>query len=173
MFVLPLMSEAQQRVRLRDQPQEEQKPNPWYFGGSLGAVFGSYTAISVLPMVGYNLSPKASVGFRGMYEYIKDKRYSNDFTTSNYGGGIFARYNVTRSLYASAEFDYYSYGYSISNTETVRNWVPFLYLGGGYYQSLGGKSTLFIEVLFDVIQDPNSPYPNWEPLIRFGVGVGL
>ena len=30
-----------------------------------------------------------------------------------------------------------------------------------------------VEVLFDVLQDPKSPYKPWEPQVSVGVGVGF
>jgi hypothetical protein len=41
----------------------------------------------VAPLVGYKLNPKASVGVKVLYEYIKDKRYDPTMTASNWGGG--------------------------------------------------------------------------------------
>ena len=29
------------------------------------------------------------------------------------------------------------------------------------------------DMLVDVLRDKNSPYEDWEPQVRFGVGVGL
>jgi hypothetical protein len=31
----------------------------------------------------------------------------------------------------------------------------------------------YVEVLFDVLQDNNSPYDDWEPFVSVGVGVGF
>jgi hypothetical protein len=32
---------------------------------------------------------------------------------------------------------------------------------------------VFAEVLFDVINDPNSPYKSGDPFVSFGAGVGF
>ena len=42
--------------------------------------------------------------------------------------------------------------------ESERNWVPFLLLGGGFVQHVGPNASVYVEVLFDVLQNENSPY---------------
>jgi len=51
--------------------------------------------------------------------------------------------------------------------------VPFLMLGGGYIQPISPTTSLFVEVLFDVLQDSNSPYDAWTPFVSVGISVGL
>ena len=59
------------------------------------------------------------------------------------------------------------------NGGSERDWVPFLFLGGGYIQPLGDRTWLTVEILFDVLQDDKSPYEDWEPFLSIGVGVGF
>ena len=153
---------------------EPATPSRVYFGGTVGASFGDYFRITVRPMVGYKLSPKASLGLRVGYEYVS---YSGGVTTQtyhNYGASLFARYFLIPQLYAHGEFAYYSYGFSTGSDSDDRDWVPFLLLGAGVRQPLGGGSAAFIiEVLFDVINDENSPYESGSPFISIGVAFGL
>jgi hypothetical protein len=60
-----------------------------------------------------------------------------------------------------------------SSGDSERNWVPFLLLGGGFVQRVGPNAAVYVEVLFDVIQDENSPYEDWDPIISIGGGVGF
>jgi hypothetical protein len=144
-------------------------PSPWYFGGSVGLGFyGDVTSVSVAPMFGYKLSPKASLGGRIGYEYYKDRGYDPDLTSDNFGGGVFTRYRLIPQAYLHAEFEYWSYDFGPG-----RYWVPYLLLGGGYSQPLSKNSQLMVEVLFDVLQDPQSPYDAWEPQVNVGIGVGF
>ena len=46
-------------------------------------------------------------------------------------------------------------------------------LGGGFSQNIGPNTWAFVEVLFDVINDDNSPYESGDPFISFGIGVGF
>jgi hypothetical protein len=167
---------------VQSKPQEisEPKVNPWYFGGTVGFNFwGDYFYLSVNPLVGYQVSPKFSIGGKVQYAYINDQRYEGlELTSHNYGAGIFARYRPIYQIYLHAEFDYASYeNYTIYanpyRAESERNWVPFLLLGGGYVQRIGNNASVYVEVLFDVIQDENSPYEDWDPIISVGAGVGF
>lgn len=124
-------------------------------------------------MVGYKVSSKLSAGLKLMYEYVKDSRYTPDVTSNNYGGSIFSRYRVIPQFYVHAEFAYYSYQYRTENFEGDRDWVPFLLLGGGYSQNVGGNTWLYVQALWDVIQDEKSPYNASEPWISVGVSVGF
>ncbi len=149
------------------------QPSRVFFGGGLGLTFGNYTRIAINPMVGYRFTPKISGGLRANYEYIRDKRFSPVLEGSNYGGSLFGRYRIIPQAYAHAEFAYNSYTFLNFNGDTFRNWVPFLFLGGGYVQPIGGNTAFYVELLFDVLNDANSPYQRWNPFISMGVGVGL
>jgi len=167
------------------QPTEKQpKVNPWYYGGTIGFNFWSdYFYLSVNPLVGYNVSPQFSVGGKLQYAYINDKSDERaDVTSNNYGASVFSRYRPIPQLYFHAEFAYGSYekhtiiSFPLSHetkVESERNWVPFLYLGGGYVQQLSPNASVYVEVLFDVIQDENSPYEDWDPVISVGAGFGF
>lgn len=135
--------------------------------------FGSYTVIGVEPMIGYKATPKLSTGVKARYNYIKDDRYTTSRTTSTYGGSIFGRYLVTPTFYAQAEAASYNYEYFYIGGGSEREWVPFLFMGGGYIQPLGERTWLNIEILFDVLQDSKSPYDDWEPFFSIGIGTGF
>jgi hypothetical protein len=163
-------------------PQEVQQsqPSKWYYGGTVGFNFwGDYFYLSVNPLVGYQVSPKFSVGGKLQYAYINDQRYDPlELTSHNYGASIFTRYRPIYQIYLHAEFAYASYeNYTIYvnpyRAESERNWVPFLLLGGGFVQHIGPNASVYAEVLFDVIQDENSPYEDWDPIISIGAGVGF
>ena len=154
-------------------PQAAQPgPKKVYYGGTVGLSFGDYFRFSIVPFVGYKLTPKLHIGGKVGYEYIEDKRYDETLTSHNYGGSVFSRVFPRPSIYGHAEFAYMSYKYKVSEAESDRFWVPFLYLGGGLVKSMG-RTSVFVEVLFDVLQDDKSPYEDWAPFISVGVGVGF
>lgn len=144
-----------------------------YFGGNIGLTFGSYTMIGVYPLVGYKLTPKLSAGLKLSYQYVSDSRYSQTYTTSNYGWSVFSRYRLIPSLYVHAEYEMINYELYNYDGTSNREWVPFLLLGAGYSQSIGGAAWVNVQVLFDVLQDENSPYNQWDPFFSVGVGVGF
>jgi len=159
--------------------KENSQPSKWYYGGNLGFGFSSnYFSISVQPIVGYKVTPQFSLGGKIGYTYWSNSSVDPTFNSSNYGGSIFSRYRIIPQLYAHAEFAYWSFENAyfvpdISNYQTERVWVPFLLLGGGYSQMISPNVWAYAEVLFDVLNDTNSPYEEWDPFISFGVGVGF
>lgn len=144
-----------------------------FYGGYINLSFGSYTVIGIEPMVGYKLTPKLSTGVKVRYNYIQDDRYAKSYTTSTYGGSIFGRYLVTPKFYAQAEAASYNYEFFYLNGSSEREWVPFLFMGGGFIQPLSERTWLNIEILFDVLQDEKSPYEDWEPFFSIGIGAGF
>ncbi len=143
--------------------------NKIYYGGTVTFSFGTTTRIGFFPMIGYKVSPKLSAGAEIGYEYVS---YNFNEFTSNYGGSLFGRYRVGRALYAHAEYQAMNYEI-FTGTSSNREWVPALLLGGGMVKPLGGRSAAYVEVLFDVLQDKNSPYTDWTPVVNVGVSVGF
>jgi hypothetical protein len=150
-----------------------------YYGGNVGFRFwNNYFYLGVYPLVGYKVTPKFSVGGKIGYAYISDSRVEPTFNTHNYGGSVFTRYRVVPQFYLHGEVVYFSYErqtFNISNQqlEKERVWVPFILLGGGFSQMFSPNVWVFVEVLFDVLQDSNSPYKEWDPFVSFGVGAGF
>lgn len=137
-----------------------------YYGGSLTLSFSGATRIGVFPMVGYRLTPQLSVGAKVGYEYLN---YHNvDFDAHNYGAGAFARFRFIPQAYLHGEYQMISFDGLLDRT-----WVPFLLLGGGFVQRLSPRTSAYVEVLFDVLQDDASPYNDWDPVVNVGVGVGF
>ena len=176
-MALPLLAQQQDTTQTIEKqpppPKKKAKYSKVYYGGTLGISFGDYFRISIAPLVGYSYSPKASVGVRVGYEYVQDKRYEETLTSHNYGASVFGRYRFIPKLYAHAEFVYFSYKYKISELESDRTWVPFFLLGGGFVQPISPAASFFVEVLVDVLNDPKSPYQEWDPQIRIGVAAGF
>jgi len=164
---------AQQEKQEKPEKKKQNKGNKIYFGGSVGFMFGSYTRISLYPILGYKFTPKLSGGVKVYYEYVKDKRYPHTYESSSYGAGLFARYRIIPQLYIHAEYAEINYDIYPNQQDAGRVWVPFLYLGAGFSQRMGGNAWLNAQILFDVLQDPNSPYGSWEPIYSIGVGVGF
>ena len=166
----------------QEQQQQQQKPakqqqapgyKKVYFGGYMSLTVGSYTRIGVYPLLGYKFTPKLSGGLKIGYEYVSDKRYTDTYTSSNYGGSIFARYRIIPRLYVHIEYEQFSYElYNFDGTSN-REWIPFLYLGGGYSQPIGKNVWLTAQVLFDVLQDERSPYNAWDPIFSVGVAANF
>ena len=150
----------------------------WYYGGNIGFSFwNNYFYLSISPLVGYKVTPQFSVGGKIGYAYTSDSSIDPTLNTSSYGGSIFTRYRIIPQIYVHGEFAYVSYENvylkPISGYTTERNWVPFLLLGGGFSQLISPNVWAYAEILFDVINDKNSPYEVGDPFISLGVGVGF
>lgn len=144
-----------------------------FWGGYINLSLGSYKVIGIEPMLGYRVTPKFSTGVKVRYDYIRDERYATTYTTSTYGGSIFARYYVTPRFYAQIEPAMYNYEFFYIGGGSEREWVPYLLMGGGIKQPINDRTWLNFQILFDVLQDNKSPYDDWTPFFSIGVGVGL
>jgi hypothetical protein len=142
---------------------------PIYYGGAIGFSFSSdFFRISLEPLVGYKLNPKLSVGGKLRYEYLNDSRGVISYDSHNFGASVFSNYRLLPQIYAHGEYAYMSYDYP-----GERQGVPFLLVGGGYSRLLRPNVWLNFEVLWDVLQDSNSPYDDWQPVASVGIGVGF
>ncbi|MFT3886131.1 MAG: hypothetical protein QM724_12100 [Flavobacteriales bacterium] len=149
-----------------------------WFGGGLGLNFGTVTAIQLDPLVGIHLDQanKLSTGLGLSYWYYRDNRYTPAYTRDAYGYRVFSRYRVIQQAYLHAEFLHLNTGPNIGTLERAgtRIWVPHLLVGAGYVQQLGGsRSSVYLQVLWEVLQDPNSVYFGQGPIFSAGVGVGF
>lgn len=166
----------QQAQPQNQNPSKKQQPPLYkrvYLGGYGSLTVGSYTRIGVYPLIGYKITSKLSTGLKIGYEYVSDNRYTTHYTTNNYGGSIFARYRVIPRLYGHVEYEMINYElYNFDGTSN-REWIPFLYVGGGYSQPIGRNVWLTAQVLFDVLQDDRSPYNRWDPVFSVGVAAGF
>ena len=144
-----------------------------YYGGYVDLSLGSVTTIGATPLIGYKVSPQFSVGTQLSYKYFSDKQGANDYRSSNYGASLFTRYRIIPQLYMHAEYSMMNYEFEYWDGGRERDWIPFLLVGGGYSQPVSENIWLNAQVLFDVIQDENSPYAAWEPFWSVGFGVGF
>lgn len=189
----PPMPEPQQNKNQRPQPRPVEKPvvvqepvvqaaevqdeerkafiDRLYFGGSFGLQFGTYTNISLFPILGYKVTDKLSVGPGIVYHFISFRGES----LQNYGGRLFAQHELLNgvigdgALLVHGEVEVLSYenywnAYSI---EATRRTVTTPLAGVGYRQSAGRVS--FDLLLLYNFNEVDSPYAN--PVIRAGLNI--
>src|SRR5262245_55271762 len=136
-----------------------------YYGGTIGfGLWGDYYRISVEPLAAFKFTKRGSGGAKLRYEYLNSRHGQGD--SDNYGASVFSRFRVTQRIYGHGELATMSYDYS-----TGRETVPFLLLGGGVSQMIRPNVWSTAEVLWDVLNDKNSPYEAGQPVV--GVGVGF
>ena len=146
-----------------------------FFGGNFGLQFGNQTIVDINPLIGYRLTEKLSVGTSITYIYYKFRDpygINPTYSTDIYGGSIFTRYFLLENIFAHVEGEVLSRevpNYFLDRYERMN--VFGFYVGGGYRQQLGERSSLNILLLYNLNQDKNSPYEN--PIIRIGFGFGI
>lgn len=151
----------------------------FYVGGGLGFGISSYgTNLMIAPLVGYRLSPSFDIGLRLTYNYYRYNDSYFKYTSNNYGAGVFGRYYLFffNDLFLHAEYEALNYDQFIylgpnNELEKERSWVSSVFIGAGYRQWISNRAFVGITVLWNLLDDINSPYNN--PVFRIGVGVGI
>ena len=156
-------------------PMKEDFWDKVYFGGNFGLQFGNQTLVDINPLMGYRLTEKLSVGVTATYIYYKvtdPYNFYPTYSTNIYGGSLFTRYFLLENIFAHVERE-------VLNLEVPNHFlhryerqnVFGFYVGGGFRQEIGDRSSLNIMLLYNLNQDRNSPYQN--PIIRIGFGFGI
>ena len=157
--------------------------------------------VDISPIVGYGVTDDFIVGIGLTYKYYKYKDYYlnlndtslYDLKTNIYGGSIWARYFLTKTeipvienifLHGEIEpltfmnqYRYQPYGNIIDPfgnqyiKENERINLTGVFFGGGISQPVGGRSYMYLEVLWDFNEELYSPYSN--PRIRVGFAAGF
>lgn len=144
-----------------------------YWGGNLAGSLGTYgNYLEISPIFGYNLSPRLSAGIGLTYKYFSgiNPYYGVSYSTSVYGGSIFARYLLGNSFLLQGELE-------TLNTEAwndlkqkfERKFIPVACAGIGYRGDMGYNSYSYFLLMYDFIQDRDSPYPFSPLIIKIGM----
>ncbi len=155
-----------------EKKKEEEKRVPTtfedrlFFGGNFGLSFGTFTFVEVSPLLGYRVTDKFNVGVGAIYNLFRDNRYSGN-SISIYGPRVLARYFIFDQLYALGEYqmlfrDYYD------GFRTIKIQVPALPLGLGYRQFVGDRAAFDLQLMYDLMYDPNYSVNNSPIMIRTG-----
>lgn len=156
-----------------------------YTGGNFGFnISNGLVYVEIAPMLGYKVTEEFSAGISAKYMYWGAVNNSVNFQSYKYyGGGIFGRYKITESILATAEYELLNVEDLNPNSGSYgeRTFSNVLLLGGGYRNEIANNVHLQLFLLYDVIDDPNSPYrynylfgPNGIPVIyRIGFSVGF
>jgi len=168
--------------------KKEQKgfdPQKLIFGGGLSLGLGTVTTLGVSPIIGYRITDRVSAGIGMGYQYMRIKDYyasGYDYKASILYPSAWARCLVFRNFFVQAEFEHdfqtfnnYEFdpggsGAVVTVKEKYDN--NALLLGAGLRQPVTQNSSFVIMGLYDVIQDPNSPYLG-QIDFRFGFNVGF
>jgi hypothetical protein len=160
-----------------------------FTGGSISLSFSSYSfLVGANPVFGYSLTKWADLGLVGNYTYtsFRDYPYPGDrLHQTVYGGGFFTRLFPVRFLFLQGQIEHNWIGstyfpYDNSSRQRTNLASNSLLVGAGYTtgRDPNGKNVYgYLAVLFDVMNDFNSPYLDSYgravPIIRAGFNVPL
>ncbi|GGZ36759.1 hypothetical protein GCM10007049_32670 [Echinicola pacifica] len=152
-LVLSVTKSYSQIEYYEDEEQKVPFSDRLYFGGNLGLQFGYLTYIEVSPLVGVMITERYSAGAGITYQYLEYKDYG---TSSNvYGGRLFNRYNISPNIFAHAEYESLNVEAYRRNDAGIlvseREWVPGLFLGGGYFVPFGRRGGMNFTFLYNVL----------------------
>jgi hypothetical protein len=155
-------------------PPPEPDRSPWFYGGGLGLGFGDVDYVELYPLIGYRVNRKLSVGGGVSYRYLKDTRFSNAPSTTDYGANLFARFHVTPQWFFEADYEYIDHEFVRFDLSTDRDTFN-TFLGGLGYSQPAGRASVFILALYDFTHDDDDLfYPYADPwIIRAGVSAGF
>lgn len=142
-----------------------------YFGGNVGAWFGTTTYINLSPLIGCKLTKQFSVGCGFTYNYYSQTYGRQKMISTIYGGNVFARYLILENLFAQVGWDRLSVPDFYSPIYNSRAWIDNILLGGGYRQKFSERGSFVAAIFYNINQTPLSPYPN--PIIQIGFNIGL
>ena len=144
-----------------------------FFGGGVGAAFGTVDYISISPLVGFHVVPRLDLGIQPFYSWTKDGRYSPSVSTTDYGAGIFARVPIYRGLFGEADYQYASYEYQTGNGGTTRDAQNAVLAGAGYTFGAGQNVGVYFLALYDFTYNANDLYRAYDSPVRLQIGVSV
>jgi len=157
-----------------------------YTGGNFGfSISGGLMYLEISPLLGYKINENLSAGISSKYVYIGpvNKTLNPYKAFKYYGGGVFSQYKISETLAALVEYQMLNVENVDPNSQGYQKRVMShsLLVGGGYRNEILGSVNINLYLLYDVIDDVNSPYrynyifgPNSIPIIyRIGFTYGF
>jgi hypothetical protein len=176
-----------------DDEEKGFNPNNMVFGGGFTfGIGGGVTNIGISPILGYRFTERFAAGIGLGYEYLSVKNFltyqdqagalrSYTLKTSIYSGSVWARYIIWQNVFLHVEPEMILWNkvnkvyLSPTNGQLVEEkdnlLVPRVLVGGGLRQPISDRVSFLATALYDIIQDPNSPYNGFD--IRFGIVAGF
>jgi len=162
-------------------------PDRVIIGAGLNAGYGDgFANVGISPILGYRITTHFQAGIGVGYQYYQQPTTidpaKNDYIRENIiYPNIWTRYFVYRNFFVDGtlEYDFINLkqpGYDLNlNVPTVKQNVTntCLLLGAGIRQPLGGRVSVYLELIYDLLQGPYSPYPVGAPDIKVGFATGL
>ena len=177
-LALALPAFAQAPEPAEPAPEAEAKPKStiskrFFFGGGIGAAFGTVDYLEIAPLVGFRAAPRLDLGVQPFYRWTNDDRYSTNVEYTDYGARLFARVRIVSSFFAEADYEFTSYEYATGFGGTTRATYNSFLAGGGYTIPLGRNAGMYFSALYDFSYDGNDPYSAYDSPVQFQVGFSV
>lgn len=173
-------------------------PDRFIFGGwGLFGIGNGFTNVGITPIFGYRITENFSAGLGFGYQFLRIKDYNTVIVDVNtgaeefrplnahiYSPSVWARHIIWNNIFAHVEYEHnifsqttYTNDFTKYNTLPIIKekeilGVPAMLLGAGIRQPLGPRASMVFMLLYDVLQDKNSPYRN-TVAIRIGFNAGF
>jgi hypothetical protein len=161
-----------------------------FLGGSLNLEFSGYDFnVGGAPEIGYSLNNWLDAGILVNLNYSSERAdpggYYNPNVRSrsfNYGVGAFGRVYPLPFLFLAVQpeynwIDFNQKDMSTGITYTASTQATSMLLGIGYGQRVVGHGSFYIALMFDALEDKNSPYRDFNgsalPVLRAGFDIYL
>jgi hypothetical protein len=131
------------------------------FGGNMGGFLGNPTYLMANPMIGYRMNDWWVNGVGFNLTYLSSGGYQEVM----YGSSLWSRAYIKKTIIAHTEFELLRREAQDQFGNRAAVDVPVWLVGAGY-NSGGGRIGFSAMIMYDLIQDPNSPYSN--PIFRIG-----
>jgi hypothetical protein len=161
-FTLPIFLKAQEYQPFED--LQDTRPK-MFAGGNFLYANKPTKSFGFSPVWGLHIFPDFGIGLGADYYYAK----RDEVTIQSYGGKLFIQYNLFRNLYAKSQFSYLYHDGIIVNAQEASQFVPYLFVGGGYQLPIARQANLEFEILYDLIQDEASLFEQGQPVFNAGL----
>lgn len=179
-FATALLLAVSFSARAQDESEGGAREGKFFAGGNFGLAIGRFTLISLNPQAGYRFNRYLSAGL-GMNLVYTSQKERNPLTRQDYrkvvqgitGLNTFVRFYPTDRFLVQVQPEAnYIFGKQIFYQPVKETYkldaeiIPSLLVGGGLVTPTGNGAMLFT-VMYDVLQDPSSPYGN-RPIVNVG-----
>lgn len=180
-LLLPVFAQAQEEEE--DNQKGKFRQENIFIGSALNLGFSSgIFQLGANPEIGYSITKWLDAGISTNFNYTSFRYTSYSDRVFNYGGGSFVRIWPVRFLFLTAVPEYnwikitrkYVNGQA-SISEKFR--AGSMLVGAGYGGRVIGQSYSYFAIMFDALDNPNSPYRDEVnralPVIRAGFAIYL
>jgi hypothetical protein len=141
------------------------------YGGNFGLQFGNTTIVDISPNVGYQFNKFLMLGTGVSYQYYHSSYQGYSESMNIFGWRLFAEPSFMQSIVGHFEYEMLNMKVPDYDGGYKREWVNSLLVGGGYRVMISETAYSSLTLLWNVLDNPNSPYQN--PIVRVGFGFGF